>query len=225
MSDTHTSHTHHGPHDAHHEPHAHSDHPAPTADPGLEHILQKAASFHGHYCPGTVIGVRMGLVGLREIEITDPKGTQRKDIMVFVETDRCPVDAIAHVSGCKISNRNLKFFDWGKMAATFVNLKTGKAVRIVCPDTTRGLVDEYAHGEYDNDKHGQKAKSVDAYKVMPEEDLFLIQNVSVLTPPEGKVKYRVICESCGESVNDHRDVMKDGKTLCKPCAMGERYYR
>jgi formylmethanofuran dehydrogenase subunit E len=167
----------------------------------------------------------MGLTGLRELEITDPKGSQRKDIMVFVETDRCPVDAIAHVTGCKISNRNLKFFDWGKMAATFFNLKTGKAVRIVCPDTTRDLVDHYAHGEYESDKHGQKAKAVDAYKVMPEEDLFTVQDVSVLVKPEEKMKYRVICESCGESVNDHRDILKEGKVLCKPCATGETYYK
>jgi formylmethanofuran dehydrogenase subunit E len=195
-----------------------------TIDPNLEFTLQKAASFHGHYCPGTVIGVRMGLAGLRELEITDPKGSQRKDLMVFVETDRCPVDAIAHVTGCKISNRNLKFFDWGKMASTFFNIKTGKAVRVLCPEGTRDQVDLYAHGEYGTDKHGQKAKAVDAYKVMPEDEIFVIQQVNMLVQPEEKVKYRVICESCGESVNDHRDVTKDGKVLCKPCATGETYF-
>lgn len=194
-------------------------------DPNLEFHLQRAASHHGHSCPGTVIGVRMALVGMREIEITDPKGSQRKDIMVFVETDRCPVDAIAHVTGCKISNRNLRFFDWGKIAATFVNLKTGKAVRIVCPERTRDLVPEYAPGDYPDDKHGRKARAVDAYKVMPEEELFLIQRVEVLEGPPPKEKHRVICAACGESVNDRREVVRDGRVLCRPCATGETYYR
>src|SRR3972149_600229 len=84
----------------------------------------------GHLCPGTVIGTRMALAGQREIEITVPKGSQKKDFMVYIETDRCPVDAISVVTGARISRRNLKFLDWGKVAATFVNLKTGKAVGI-----------------------------------------------------------------------------------------------
>ena len=193
-------------------------------DPSLEYMLVKAADFHGHLCPGTVIGTRMALAGLREIEITDPKGSQKKDFMVYIETDRCPVDAISVVTGARISRRNLKFLDWGKVAATFVNLKTGKAVRITCPDSTKGLADHYVDEEYGNDKDGRNAKEVAAYKVMPEKELFLIRNVKVEIPPFTKEKYKVACEGCGETVNDHKEVMVNGKVMCRSCGEGKNYY-
>ena len=117
------------------------------SESSLDNMLKKTAGFHGHLCPGTVIGTRMAIAGLREVGITDPEGAQQKEFLVFVETDRCPIDAISVVSGARISRRSLKFLDWGKVAATFVNTKTGKAVRIVCPDSARELVDNYAPGE------------------------------------------------------------------------------
>ncbi|MFQ5902023.1 MAG: FmdE family protein, partial [Thermodesulfobacteriota bacterium] len=131
----------------------------------LEKELEKARSLHGHLCPGTVIGVRMGLAGLKEINITDPRGSQRKDIIIFVESDRCAIDAIQSVSGCRLSSRTLKFYDYGKMAATFLNLRTSKAVRVVCPESTRDLVDVYCPDGIKN----AKEKAVEAYKVMPED--------------------------------------------------------
>lgn len=193
-------------------------------DPSLEYMLVKAADFHGHLCPGTVIGTRMALAGMREIEITDPKGSQKKDFMVYIETDRCPVDAISVVTGARISRRNLKFLDWGKVAATFVNLKTGKAVRITCPDSTKGLADNYVDEEYGNDKDGRNAKEVAAYKVMPEKELFLIRKVKVEGPLFTKEKYKVKCEGCGETVNDHKEVIVNGKVMCRSCGEGKNYY-
>lgn len=195
-----------------------------TADPALEYMLEKAAAFHGHLCPGTVIGTRMALAGMRLIDITDPKGSQKKDMMVYVETDRCPVDAISVVTGCRISRKNLKFLDWGKVAATFVNLKSGKALRITCPDSTKDLVDNYVKGEYGNDKDGRNAREVDAYKVMPDKELFIIQDVIVNVPDFDKEKYKVKCEGCGETVNGHKEIVVEGKTMCRPCGEGKSYY-
>jgi len=194
--------------------------------PALEYVLSKAAEFHGHLCPGTVIGTRMALAGLREIDITDPEGSQRKDFIIYVETDRCPVDAISIVTGARISRKNLKFLDWGKIAATFVNTKTGKAVRIICPESARDLVDKYAPGNYGDDKDGKNAKEIDAYKIMPEEELFIIQKVKVDIPDtNSKEKYKVQCERCGETVIDHKEVVKEGKILCIPCSTGNCYYQ
>jgi len=194
-------------------------------DPALEYMLEKTVAFHGHLCPGTVIGTRMGLAGMREIDITDPKGSQKKDFMVFVETDRCPIDAISIVTGARISRKNLKFLDWGKVAATFVNLKTGKAVRITCPDSVRDLVDDYAGGEYGTDKDGRRAREVDAYKIMPEDELFVIREVKVDIPCAPGEKHKVRCENCGETVNDFKEVIVGGKTLCRPCGEGKSYYK
>ena len=198
---------------------------AKTVDPGLGHMLEKAAAFHGHLCPGTVIGARMALTGMREIDITDPKGAQKKDFMVYVETDRCPVDAISVVTGARISRKNLKFLDWGKVAATFLNLKSGKAIRITCPDSTREIADNYVDGEYGNDKDGRKSKEVDAYKVMPEKELFIIKSVKVDIPVFSKEKYKVKCDGCGEIVNDHKEIVAEGKIFCRPCGEGRNYYK
>ena len=97
----------------------------------FEKLLKESIKIHGHLCPGQVLGVRMSMLGLREIGIEDPKGKDKKNIIVFVEIDRCATDAIQSVTGCSLGKRSLKFLDYGKMAATFLNLKTGNAVRIL----------------------------------------------------------------------------------------------
>ena len=191
----------------------------------LDNMLKKTAAFHGHLCPGTVIGTRMAIAGLREVGITDPEGSQQKEFLVFVETDRCPIDAISVVSSARISRRSLKFLDWGKVAATFVNTKNGKAVRVVCPDSARELVDNYASGEYQVDKHGKDAREVEAYKIMPEKELFIITSVKVDNYKFSKEKFKVQCENCGETVNDHKEVVVDGKVMCRSCGgEGKSYY-
>ena len=70
--------------------------------PDIVSLLEESARAHGHLCPGQVIGVRMSMLGLREIEIDDPKGKDRKSIIVFVETDRCATDAVQSVTGCSL---------------------------------------------------------------------------------------------------------------------------
>ena len=102
----------------------------------FEQLLEKSTKIHGHICAGQVIGVRMSMIGLREIGIDDPK-VQRKDFYVLVEIDRCATDAIQTVTGCSLGKRSLKWLDYGIMAATFVNLKTGKAVRITALEESR----------------------------------------------------------------------------------------
>lgn len=188
----------------------------------LEHNITKAARYHGHLCPGTVVGVRMSMLGLEKIKITDPMGSQRKDIMAFVENDRCNVDAIQSITGCKVSARALKLFDYGKVAATFLNLKTGKAVRVVCPERTRELVDEYCPVEIE----GKKERAIAAYKKMPLDKLFEVHEVKVAVREEdkpGHATYMVNCENCEETVSDHRECTKDGRTLCRACAGGGYY--
>ena len=96
----------------------------------LEAYLAAAAEAHGHLCAGQVLGVRLAMLGLQKLGIEDPRGKDRKRLVTFVEIDRCATDAVGLVTGCRLGKRALKFRDWGKMAATFVDLSTGKAVRI-----------------------------------------------------------------------------------------------
>src|SRR5580698_9236172 len=97
----------------------------------MNELLVKAEAAHGHMCAGQILGVRLALLGLQRLGIQDPLGADRKRIVTYVEIDRCATDAIGLVTGCRLGKRTLKFRDWGKMAATFIHLDTGHALRIV----------------------------------------------------------------------------------------------
>lgn len=188
----------------------------------FETLLDESVSFHGHMCAGQVIGVRMSMLGLQLLGIEDPKGTDRKKLYVIVEIDRCATDAIQSVTGCRLGKRSMHFKDFGIMAATFVNLETSKAYRILATEESRSLAKKYAPEILD--KYRQQLY---AYKIMPLEELFIVQEVEVSIPQvdlPGRPLRRVCCDICGEWVQDGRDIEVNGKTLCKSCG-GQRYYK
>jgi formylmethanofuran dehydrogenase subunit E len=181
-------------------------------------ILEKSTAIHGHICAGQVIGVRMAMLGLKRIGISDPRGLDRKKFYVLVEIDRCATDAIQTVTGCSLGKRSLKWIDHGVMAATFVNLETGQALRITAREESRELSKKYCP-EID-DKYQQQLA---AYRIMTDEELFTFQKVKVNIPPEdmpGRPMKRIQCQSCGDWVQDCREVEKDGQLLCRSCAHG-----
>jgi formylmethanofuran dehydrogenase subunit E len=188
---------------------------------GFEELLAGSVIVHGHLCAGQVLGVRMSMLGLREIGVIDPKGKDRKNIIVFVEMDRCAADAVQSVTGCSLGRRTMRFFDYGKMAATFMNLNTGNAVRVIAREDSRQKAKDH-FPEIENKYTAQ----LEAYKSMPDEDLFNVMAVSVTIPPQdmpGRPLRRVPCDVCGEHVQDMREVYQDGRILCVPCA-GVGYY-
>ena len=187
----------------------------------FESLLNESVKIHGHLCPGQVLGVKMSILGLRATGIEEPKGKDRKNIIVFVEMDRCATDAVQSVTGCSLGHRTMKFMDYGKMAATFVNLKTGRAVRVVAKEDAREKAKKYFPDIDDKYK-----AQLEAYKVMSDEELFEAMNVRISIKPEdmpGRPLKRVKCEGCGEYVQDMREVHKSGKVLCMPCAEGGYY--
>jgi len=187
----------------------------------LDEYLKDAERAHGHLCAGQVLGVRMAMLGLARLGIEDPQGKDRKRLVTFVEIDRCATDAVAVVTGCRLGKRALKFRDWGKMAATFVDTAGGKAIRVAAKESSKALA-RSMHPEV-ADKNQQQML---AYREMREEDLFDLQWVKVELPPEEFPGYkgeRVVCEKCGEGINFKREVRRDGKVRCRACA-GESYY-
>ena len=187
----------------------------------FEELLQISTRIHGHICAGQVIGVRMSMLALNLIGITDPHGLDRKKLYVIVEIDRCATDAIQSVTGCSLGKRSMKWLDHGIMAATFVNLESRQAVRVTALEEARNLAQKYCSATTDK-YQGQ----LEAYKIMPESELFRIEKVSLVIPPEdlpGKPMRRVQCQSCADWVQDCRDVTTGGKVLCRSCAYG-RYY-
>ncbi|HUI67507.1 MAG TPA: FmdE family protein [Nitrospirota bacterium] len=187
----------------------------------FETLLQESVKMHGHLCPGQVLGVRMSMLGLREIGISNPKGSDRKNLIIFVEMDRCATDAVQSVTGCSLGKRSMKYFDYGKMAATYMNLKTNKAVRIVA----RKDSSEKAKGLFPDIENKYMAQ-IEAYKVMLDGELFDVMDVTVQVRPEdmpGRPMRRVQCDSCGEHVQDMREVCRDGRVLCVACSEGGYY--
>jgi formylmethanofuran dehydrogenase subunit E len=187
----------------------------------LDDYLLEAERAHGHLCAGQVLGVRLAMLGLEKLDLDDPRSKDRKRLVTFVEIDRCATDAIAVVTGCRLGKRALKFRDWGKMAATFVDVSTGKAIRIAAKESSKALA-HTMHPEIESKNQQQML----AYREMRDDDLFSTQWVKVELPAEEFPGYkgeRIICAECGEGINFRREVLQDGRVLCKACA-GGRYY-
>ena len=190
-----------------------------TSVQSFEGLLAGSVAAHGHLCPGQIVGVRMGLLGLRLLDFeAPPTYPQLKRLIVFVEMDRCTGDAVAFVTNAKLGRRSLKFVDYGIMAATFVNLENGQAYRVVSTEESRDLALIYAPLETD-----KRAAQLAAYRIMPDSLLFRVQQVQVdLTPFDlpGPTRRKVTCVQCGQVVRDNREVVKDGLPYCRPCAGG-----
>ena len=215
----------------------------------LDSLLREAEIAHGHLCAGQILGVRMAMLGCRLLGIDDPRGkvhrADRKRLVTFVEIDRCATDAIGVVTGCRLGKRALKFRDWGKMAATFVDVgrpaadelgleavEGGRAVRIAARESSKERARElYPKVEEKN------AQQMLAYREMPDDELFAVQWVTVPLHAREMPGYksgRITCELCGEGINFDREVVQeelvDGalaqRILCQSCADPElRYYQ
>jgi len=188
----------------------------------LDTLLQGAAKAHGHLCPGQVVGVRMAMLGCDLIGLSEPAlMPQIKKIIVYVEMDRCATDAISYVTGVKLGRRSLKFIDNGIMAATFVNLDTGKAFRIVSTETARTLAQVLMPEIKD-----PRQQQLEAYKIMDNADLFTVSEVRVDVPASdmpGPTRFKATCAQCGLIVRDKKEVFKNNEILCRPCAMGSYF--
>ncbi len=181
----------------------------------FETLLEKGKNFHGDICPGIVMGTRIAMAGMRELEMNVFE--KNRDLIVYVEIDRCMTDAIQAVTGLTMGHRTLKFRDYGKFAATFVDLSTNKAIRISALESSRG-----DPSEVDMDEIVKKLSNI------PEEELMRIEAVQVDIPEEdipGFPKYKTFCEECGERILDRREIIVDDKTFCKACAEGQYYQK
>ena len=183
----------------------------------FDDLLDEAVRFHGHECPGQVLGVRMALAGCRSVGIERPRSAGKR-LVVFVEIDRCATDAIQALTGVSIGKRTLKSLDYGKMAATFVDVGAGMAVRVTARDSARARATEWAP-EASESREAQ----IIAYRVMPEQDLLKIDRVVIAPGWLDRRRLRVFCDACGEGINYQREVLVGGRRLCRPCS-GESYY-
>ena len=159
----------------------------------------------------------MAMLGCRLTGLDDPtRHDQIKKLIVFVEMDRCTADAVAHVTGVKLGRRSLKFMDYGIMAATFLNLETGRAFRVLSTEEARDLAPMYAP-----EVPEKYARQLEAYRRMPDSVLFRVQQVRVdldACDLPGPTRHKAACSLCGQVIRDRREVLVGDRPICRPCS-------
>ena len=194
--------------------------------PLLPELLQRSAGRHHHLCPRQVLGVRLGLRGLIALELLTPDSTtpfcnHNKRLLTIVETDGCGADGIAVATDCFVGRRTLRVEDYGKVAATLIDTFSGKAVRVSPTAVSRDLAQQYAPQE-----PSRWHQYLLGYQRIPDDELVTVQVVTlrqsldaILSQPDK----RAICQQCGEEVMNEREVVANGRVLCRSCA-GDSYY-
>jgi len=185
----------------------------------FEELLAESAAAHGHLCAGQVLGVRMALLGLTLLGYQAPLDKNSvKKVVIFVEIDRCAADALTVAAGVRLGRRSLKFKDFGLMAATFVNLPDGRAYRVSVREECRAKAAELFGHVLE-----QRDREIEAYKVLPADDLFKVETVVVNLRPEdlpGWQGPKAVCGKCGAMIRHRREVRSNGLVLCQACAGG-----
>lgn len=186
----------------------------------LQQVLEQSAARHSHLCPRQVLGARIGLAGAAALNLDVPRNDKR--LLIIIETDGCFADGIEAATGCTIGHRTLRVEDYGKIAATFVDVKTRQTVRVA----PRLDVRERAYTCVSEEPRHYFAQ-LKAYQVLPDHELLSIQPVQLTTPIEAIVSragVRINCEICGEEIINEREIVREGLTLCRSCA-GHGYYQ
>jgi formylmethanofuran dehydrogenase subunit E len=187
--------------------------------PSLDELLRITAADHSHLCPRQVLGVRMGMAGAALLGLEAPRADKR--LLVIVEMDGCFVSGIQAASGAAVSHRTLIVADYGKVAATFVDTYNSQAIRLAPRLDVRQRASQYAPGE---SRH--YFAQLAGYQVMPDDELFSVQAVTLKTPVEqivSRAGARVTCDQCGEEIINERQVVTAFGVFCRACA-GDSYY-
>jgi formylmethanofuran dehydrogenase subunit E len=189
--------------------------------------FQEVVVFHGHACPGLAIGYRVARAALEALSVTRPVD---EELVAIVENDACGIDAIQYVAGTTMGKGNLIFSDYGKRAWTFINRRTGHAVRVAekpaffekkSDPVLSDLRAKVMAGRATEDEQQEFSRRSEHYiqdlLSFPAGEMFTIRNVTAEIPEKARIFRSVTCAACGESVSESRARVKDGKIVCIPC--------
>lgn len=183
-------------------------------DRRLDGFMREALKQHGgHGCAGLVLGTRLAMAGVDALGVAAPDRDKR--LTVVAETDRCALDGVQAVTGCRLSKRTLRLLDYGKVAVTFLDEWTGAALRVGVRGDLRERVGDSKTGDERHDMQRQ------AYATWPSSELFQIRpSALVLSEFEkpGKSRRRVLCVDCAEEVSDGREIVTESGERCRPCS-------
>lgn len=185
----------------------------------IQPLLDKSSRDHSHLCPRQILGVRLGLAGMHALGFDTPP--DKKRLLIITETDGCFADGLAAATNCTVGHRTLRVEDCGKVAAVFVDVKTGHSLRVAPILDIRRKACMYAP---DEPRH--YFAQMRAYQIMPDEEMFTATAVQLRTPIAAIVSrpgMRVNCDVCGEEIMNERETHQEGLSLCRACA-GNSYY-
>ena len=186
----------------------------------ISRLLEKSMKDHDHLCPRQILGVRIGLAGMKALGFSE--SPQHKQMLVICEIDGCFVDGVIAATDCTVGHRTLRVEDYGKVAVTFVHVKTGRAVRIAPALDIREQATLFVPSE---PRH--YFAQMQAYQTMPDETMLNITKVELTTPIQEIVSrpgVRVNCDVCGEEIMNEREVHSNGHVFCQSCYSHESYY-
>lgn len=185
--------------------------------------LESAIQFHGHICPGLIMGVRAAEFARLHLGIQRDRD---EELLAIVETDSCGVDALQSILGCTFGKGNLIFKDYGKNVYTIAVRNSGKAVRIAQRQSPAGRKNNRyrelkTKAWLDTEEQAEMQRLLQetvAYLITcPFDDLFLWQEVDIELPSPAGIYNTVICASCGEGVMETRAVRGTLGLMCQPC--------
>ena len=188
--------------------------------PDLETLLEISSRKHDHLCPRQILGVRIGLAGLKALGFAEPPAG--KQLLVILETDGCFADGVGAATACSVGHRTLRVEDYGKAAATFVDCQTGRTLRVAPALDIR----EQALACVPEEPRHYFAQ-MKAYRIMLDERMLSITEVQLATPVEqivSRPSVRVTCAICGDEIMNGREIERDGMLLCRACSGGAYYH-
>jgi len=187
-------------------------------------LIDKTIAFHGHSCPGLVIGIRAAELALKRLGYAEGK-----DLVAVVETDMCGVDAIQFLTGCTFGKGNLIHKDYGKMAFSFYDRSKDMGFRVLLrPDISgdlgpelQSLMRKVEDGTANEEEHARlknlRGELQERYMNVDLEEMFIVTEPSFPVPKPGRILQSLRCEACGEMTMESRTRRFGGKTLCLPC--------
>jgi len=190
-------------------------------------LVEKATSFHGHWCPGLARGIRAAVWALEHFGAASDE-----EIVTVTETDMCAVDAIQALLGCTFGKGNLIFHNRGKIAFNFFRRSDGKSARLVAKPAPhnpsarmkeiRAELDSPTLSSLHREELELEARQIRALEsdkllYLPFDELFEVKDVTFAVPPMARRLPTILCENCGEGVMSSMIHEIDGKKLCIDC--------
>jgi formylmethanofuran dehydrogenase subunit E len=186
----------------------------------LEAILAVSTAHHDHLCPRQILGARLGLAGMAALGIQTEKIDKRT--LIIAETDGCFIDGLEAATGASVGHRTLRIEDYGKIGATFIDVRTGRAIRLAPLSGIRARAASLIP-----DARSRYHAQLDAYQIMPDDEMFSVSAVELTTPVQTLISrpgVRVNCDICGEEIINQREILRNDLTLCCTCAGGGYYH-